>query len=106
MVLQFKQQFATMGNSKINLPSIELFLLSGHNKTPHFLQNVERALKELNVFAPIKIVDKPDALLRSDIEAVPALRVNGVLVTQKSVPSVHSLIQKVQNILYKNRQSK
>ncbi|GJM32870.1 MAG: hypothetical protein DHS20C18_18710 [Saprospiraceae bacterium] len=72
--------------------SVEILSIGGYEKASMLKANVEKALQSLEVELPVIEVTGLDALIEADISAIPALRVNGKIVTQKNVPSVEDLI--------------
>ena len=71
--------------------SVEILGVSGYEKTVHLRDNVEQALKELQIELQIKEITDVNDMIRSDISAIPALRVNSKVVVQKTVPDVEDL---------------
>ncbi len=71
--------------------AIEILSVSGYEKTEHLKSNVKKALIELGLDVSLKEVTAIEELMSSEIEAIPALRVNGEILFQRFVPSVEVL---------------
>ncbi len=61
-------------------------------------KNVELALQELALALPLEQVETLDQLLQYDISGIPALAVDGKVILQREVPSVHDLKILLQNL--------
>lgn len=84
------------------MKSIEVLGISGYGKTERLKANVQKALQELAIDLPIGEVTEVDALMRSDILAIPALRINGKVVLQQTIPNVEDLKIILKNYVQSN----
>lgn len=72
--------------------TINILGIEGHYKTKHLKSNVLVALQELNLEAEVIEISDIHQLMKSDIMAIPALRINGKTVSQQTIPNVEELI--------------
>ena len=71
--------------------SVEILSVSGYRKAILLRENVEQALRELNMNLKVKEVTDVNDMIKSEISGIPALRVNNKVVVQKVVPAVEDL---------------
>lgn len=71
--------------------AIEILSIRGYEKTEQLKTNVKKALRELGLEVSLKEVTELEELMSAEIEAIPALRVNGEVLFQRFVPSVEVL---------------
>lgn len=70
---------------------IEILGIKGHEKTKQLRENVAQALQVIGLDIEVKEVHQVDVRLAAEIDAIPALKINGKIVLQQTIPAVEQL---------------
>lgn len=76
-------------NDRMN--TIEILGIKGHEKTKQLRENVVQALQVIGLDIEVKEVHQVDVRLAAEIDAIPALKINGKIVLQQTIPAVEQL---------------
>ena len=78
---------------------IEILGISGSRQNEQLKAELVKALKKLDRKLPIKEISDLDTLLEANIEAIPALRLNGNVIPAKDLPAAEDLPEFLQEML-------
>lgn len=71
--------------------TIEILGIKGHKKTKQLRENVAQALQAIGLDIEVKEVHQVEVRLATEIDAIPALKINGKMVLQQTIPAVEQL---------------
>lgn len=83
--------------------AIQVLGVEGYNKTDLLRSNVETALSNLNLALTVEEVNEVNRLMTYDISSIPALVVEGKVISQKQIPKVSELEILFKTIFQKNK---
>jgi hypothetical protein len=84
-------------NIVIMVHSIQILGVSGHHLTKMMEEQVKKAKQQLSLSAQVEVVCDVNALILADIEAVPALIINGQLAVQGFIPNADKMTKLIRS---------